>query len=88
MGPPEGGPTASQVHLLQALVLFLLVADVLAYQFLVTPYRGYEVASRPKVLSDEIAFPLPVHPCHKTDPCALDLYQLFYQFRVFIQQLE
>ena len=52
--PPEGGGLLDQRKLIDALVLFLLVADVLADHGLVSPYGRDEVSARPKVLPNEV----------------------------------
>ena len=53
-GPPEGGSSAPQIHLLQALVLLFLLLDVLAYYLCVPSYCGYEVSPRPEVRAYKI----------------------------------
>src|SRR4051812_14500963 len=58
---PEGGSSAPQIHLLQALVLLLLLLDVLAYYLCVPSYCGYEVCPRPEVLAYKISLLLSVY---------------------------
>src|SRR5271165_1615344 len=53
IGPPEGGQSAPEVQLIQSLVLFLLVLDVVADDRLVPPHCRNEISSGPKVLPDE-----------------------------------
>src|SRR5664280_1233119 len=53
--------SAPHVQLIQALVLFLLRADVLSNQRLVPPHRGHEVSARPETLPHKILLPSSVH---------------------------
>src|SRR5664280_1588683 len=55
--------SAPHVQLIQALVLFLLRADVLSNQRLVPPHRGHEVSPRPETLPPKILLPSSVHSC-------------------------
>ena len=38
LAPPEGGPLAPKLHLIQTLVFLFLVSDVVAYHLLVSSY--------------------------------------------------
>src|SRR5438094_7716821 len=53
-GPPKGGSSAPEVHLLKALVLLFLLPDVVPYHFCVPPHCGYEVPPRPEMLAYEV----------------------------------
>ena len=59
LGPPEGGSSAPQIHLLQTLVFLFLLLDVLAYYLGVSSYCGYEISPRPEVLAYEVSLLLP-----------------------------
>ena len=48
--------------LIEPLVLFLLIADVLPDGLLISTHRGDEVPPRPEALAHEVALALPIHP--------------------------
>ena len=54
-----GGASAPEAHLLEAGVLFLLVADVVANDRFVPAYSGDEITPCPEVLADKVALPSP-----------------------------
>ncbi len=58
----DGGESIVQFQLIQPFIFLLLVPDVLSNQFLVAPYCGHEVSSRPEMLSDKVLLPFSVHP--------------------------
>src|SRR5262249_11632969 len=70
--PPDGGRLSPQVHLIEALVFFLLMPNVLSYQRLISPHRRNEISTRPEVLTDEISLPLSIHPRYVDRALALD----------------
>ena len=70
--PPEGGRSVPEVQLLQSLVLFLLVADVLAYHLLIPPDGRNEVTPGPEVLAHEITFALAVDASQMDRTLAFD----------------
>ena len=72
-GPPEGGQSAPEVELIQSLVLFLLVLDVVAYDRLVPPDRRNKIPSGPKVLSYEPSVALAINPSQMDCALALDV---------------
>ena len=70
--PPKGGRSAPQIHLFQAPIFLLLPLDVVPYHLGVPSNRGYEVPSRPEVLTYEVAFSLSVHASQMDRAFALD----------------
>ena len=68
-----GGNSLPKFHLLQSLVHFLLVADVLANYCLIATDRRNEISSGPEMLPDEISLPLAVRPCQVNRTLSFDL---------------
>src|SRR6516162_2454672 len=68
----SGWRSTLEVELLQSLILLFLVADILADDCLVTTDSRYEVASRPEVLPNEVAFTLAIDPRQVDGALALD----------------
>src|SRR5258707_3131086 len=66
-------PLLPKLELIQSLVLFLLVADVLSDHRLVSTHRGYKISPGPEALPDEVALPLPVHPRQMNRALPLDV---------------
>ena len=62
VGPPEGGRSAPQIHLIEAAVFLFLFPDVLPYHGFVSTHGRDEVPSGPEVLPHETALSLPVDP--------------------------
>ena len=54
--------SAPKVQLIEALVLFLLVANVCSDGFLVATRGVHEKPSRPETLADEIVLTFPIDP--------------------------
>ena len=71
IGPPEGGLSAPEVQLIESLVLFFLVLDVVSDGSLIAPDRRNEISSGSKVLPEEASVALATDP-RKVD-CALAL---------------
>jgi len=55
--PPKAAGLHAELHLIVALVLGFLVADIGSYHVLVQPNGRDEVAAGPEVLAGEIALP-------------------------------
>ncbi|SBT03454.1 hypothetical protein PROAA_1060021 [Candidatus Propionivibrio aalborgensis] len=68
----SGGSSSPKAELIQSLVLFLLVLDVLPYHCLVAADCLYEVSASPEVLPDEIALALSIYPGQVNDAPVLD----------------
>ena len=72
LGPPEGGRSPPQIHLIQAAVFLLLISDVLPYHRFVSSYGRDEVPSGPEMLPHEAALPLPIDPRQMDRTLTLD----------------
>src|SRR6202521_3443596 len=72
VGPPEGGRSTPQIHLLQAPILVFLLFYVLPYHRFVSTYGRDEVPSSPEVLPHEITLLLPVDTGQMDRTLALD----------------
>ncbi len=73
IGPPEGGQSAPEVQLIQSLVLFLLVLDVVADDRLVPPDCRNEISPGAKVLPDEPSVALAISSSQMDRALALDI---------------